>query len=289
MTPPGRAVAAVNGVRLHYETMGSGEPLVFVHGGGDDLSYWRDELPAFAARFRVLAYSRRHAAPNDNPAERSYNSLVDAADLAALLETEVRAPAHIVAASIGGCAALFVAARSPALVRSLVLAEPPMLRWAQRTAEGATLFEDFMRNWERARASFACGGRADGMRALLDYLVAPGTYDRLPPAVRERLVLGASDWDALTASDDPFPPLDEREVRAITAPVLLLRAERTIRIHTVVDDQLTGMWPAPAPPIAWIAGASHDMWADEPAQCRTATMRFLSSLVTTTATSDPIS
>lgn len=286
MTEPVRAVMEVNGVRLQCEAMGRGDPLVFVHGGGADLRYWRHELRAFAPYFHALAYSRRHAPPNANPPERSYNALVDAADLAALLESH-GCPAHVVAASIGACAALFVAARSPSLVRSLVLAEPPMLRWAQRTPAGAALFTDFMRHaWERARVSFAAGGRAEGMRALLDYFVAPGTYDRLAPAIQARVLDGASDWDALTASDAPFPPLDEREVGAITVPVLLLRAERTLPIHSVVDDELARMLSAPETAI--ITGASHDMWADQPVQCRVAAMRFLSSSALRSATPDPV-
>ena len=58
-----------------------------------------------------------------------YSAIVDADDLAALIRKLKLAPAHIVGVSYGAYVALFLAARHPELVRSLVLSEPPVLRW----------------------------------------------------------------------------------------------------------------------------------------------------------------
>ena len=49
-------VEAPDGVEIHYETAGSGEPaIVFVHGWSCDRSYWRAQIEHFASSHRVVA------------------------------------------------------------------------------------------------------------------------------------------------------------------------------------------------------------------------------------------
>jgi pimeloyl-ACP methyl ester carboxylesterase len=51
----GTAVSS-DGVQIRYELRGKGEPtLVFVHGWSCDRSYWREQLPYFAKKHRVVA------------------------------------------------------------------------------------------------------------------------------------------------------------------------------------------------------------------------------------------
>ena len=124
-------------ISLHYTREGEGEPLVFVHGGGNDLTYWDAEVPAFAERYHVITYSRRYAEPNRNtPIDPQYSARTDGEDLAALISALELGPVHIVAHSIGGVAALFCAVSRPDLVRTLSVGEPPVLRWACGTPAG---------------------------------------------------------------------------------------------------------------------------------------------------------
>ena len=50
----------VNGVELHYVSRGDGQPVVLVHGGGDDLRYWGVQAEPLSERHRVVTYSRRY-------------------------------------------------------------------------------------------------------------------------------------------------------------------------------------------------------------------------------------
>ena len=119
-----------NGVELTYLDRGRGVPVVLVHGGLDDYRAWGPQMDAFSERHRTIAYSRRHSYPNpQTPSGDDYSAIVDADDLAALMAGLGLAPAHVVGVSYGAYTALFLAVRHPALVRSLVLAEPPVLRW----------------------------------------------------------------------------------------------------------------------------------------------------------------
>ena len=49
----------VGGVNTYYDEVGSGEPLVLLHGGLCTNETWAAQMPAFAERFRVLAPERR--------------------------------------------------------------------------------------------------------------------------------------------------------------------------------------------------------------------------------------
>src|SRR6266852_83785 len=51
--------AAVNGIRLYYESHGDGPAIVFAHGaGGNHLSWWQ-QVPAFQNRYRCITFDHR--------------------------------------------------------------------------------------------------------------------------------------------------------------------------------------------------------------------------------------
>ncbi len=112
--------ADVNGIRLYYETAGSGPPLVFAHGaGGNHLSWWQ-QLPYFAGRYRCVAFDHRafgRSADSDGAGRRAF-----AEDLRQLLDHLGIEQIALVAQSMGGRTAVGFSVRNPGRVRALVLA-----------------------------------------------------------------------------------------------------------------------------------------------------------------------
>ncbi|RYZ86512.1 MAG: alpha/beta fold hydrolase, partial [Moraxellaceae bacterium] len=49
------ASAEVNGVRIHYVTGGTGEPLVLLHGFGQNWYMWNRILPELSKHFTIIA------------------------------------------------------------------------------------------------------------------------------------------------------------------------------------------------------------------------------------------
>ncbi|HLA58523.1 MAG TPA: hypothetical protein VK622_07175, partial [Puia sp.] len=49
------AYATVNGVKIHYVTGGSGEPLILLHGFGQNWFMWNRLLPELSKHFTVVA------------------------------------------------------------------------------------------------------------------------------------------------------------------------------------------------------------------------------------------
>src|SRR5687768_5381676 len=90
------ATVTVNGVRLAYDDLGSGPPVVWVHGGFTDRRGFDLVVPLLVDEFRVVAYDRwGHSQSERRPGEQSVAHHV--ADLAALVERLDAAPAHLVA------------------------------------------------------------------------------------------------------------------------------------------------------------------------------------------------
>jgi pimeloyl-ACP methyl ester carboxylesterase len=111
--------ATVRGVRLYYETYGSGPPLLLLHCNGDNSSAFRHNIPVLARHYRVLALdSRAHGQSVDAADSLSFEQLAD--DCAALLTHLHLDSANVVGWSDGGIVALLLALRHPAQVRRLV-------------------------------------------------------------------------------------------------------------------------------------------------------------------------
>ena len=115
--------AAVNGVRLYYEEVGEGEPLVFSHEYAGDYRSWGPQVRAFARRFRVITYSHRGYLPSSvpaDPAAYSQEQLVE--DLRGLLDHLGIARANLCGLSMGGYVTLAFSLTYPERCRSAVLA-----------------------------------------------------------------------------------------------------------------------------------------------------------------------
>ena len=48
-----------NGISMNYELNGSGRNLTLIHGGGDNLNAWYNQVPVFSKRYQVLTYDVR--------------------------------------------------------------------------------------------------------------------------------------------------------------------------------------------------------------------------------------
>ena len=184
-----RSEVRVNGVELHYLEQGSGIPVVFVPGGLVDYRRWAEQVEPFSRQYRVVTYSRRYNFPNQNTAvDPNYSAAVDADDLAALITTLRLGRVHIVGESHGAYAALWLAARHPELVRTLVLAEAPMLGWLNSTPEGVSAFNEFQqRLWQPVGNAFSKGKPREAEHFIVSYFMDGATVDAIPPDPRTLL------------------------------------------------------------------------------------------------------
>lgn len=117
------ATIEIEGIKIHYEVQGEGEPLVFLHGGtGDSLSYWSNQVPVFSREFRVITMDHRGYGRSDKQ-EIEYSPKVSAQDLNILLDKLGVEKAHIVGLSLGGMIAQQFALDHSHRLKKLILAD----------------------------------------------------------------------------------------------------------------------------------------------------------------------
>lgn len=115
-------IRSADGTTIAYEEFGVGPPLVLVHGGVSDRTYWAPVLPALTERFTVVCVDRRgRAASGDAPTYSIDREFDDVATVVDALDE----PAHLVGHSYGGICALEAALRTHNL-RTLTLYEPAL-------------------------------------------------------------------------------------------------------------------------------------------------------------------
>ena len=94
-------------VKLYYEEVGSGTPIVFVHEFAGDLNSWEPQLRYFSRRHRCIAFNARGYPLSDVPTDAArYSQSRARDDILAVLDGLGIAKAHVCGLSMGGYATL---------------------------------------------------------------------------------------------------------------------------------------------------------------------------------------
>lgn len=110
-----------NGIAMNYELAGEGHCLALIHGAGDNLHMWYNQVPAFSQQYRVLTYDVRGFGETELP-EGELSMTLLAEDLYELLQALRVEEAFVLGYSMGGRIALELALAHPEVVSALVLA-----------------------------------------------------------------------------------------------------------------------------------------------------------------------
>jgi len=111
--------ADVNGLNMYFETLGSGRPLILLHGGLGSGEMFGPVLPVLAEHHQVITPDLQgHGRTAD--IDRPIDIRLMADDIAALIDHLGLEQPDIVGYSLGGGVALLTAVKYPAKVRRLV-------------------------------------------------------------------------------------------------------------------------------------------------------------------------
>jgi len=265
----------VRGVELHYIEQGQGEPLILLHGGMFDYRSWEAQVKAFSQHYRVISYSRRYNYPNNNPlTAKNHSAYVEAGDLAAFIHKLKLGRVHLLGTSYGAFTALALAVEHPELVRSLVLAEPPVLQWLRDTPDGTVVYNEFMTTvWEPAAKAFNEEDDEGAMGILANAFSGTRVFDSLPPERVAAIMQNSRAMKALTLSSDPFPNLPKDKVGQLRLPILIITGQNTIKIHKLVNEELARVLPKAEQ--ATIPQAGHGSARENPQAFNEAVLKFL--------------
>jgi 3-oxoadipate enol-lactonase len=221
--------SVIRGIEIAYDDVGSGTPVVLLHGYPFNRTMWRDQIEALSPRHRVLTVDLRgqgESSVGDGPATMEEM----AKDVSALMEKLDIARAAICGLSMGGYVTLALYRMFPLRARALVLADT---RASVDTEEGRANRE--------VQAQKALGEGMEGIAdAMLPKLVSLKTVARNPAAVgrvREMMVKTNPDGAAAALRGMARRRDQTQFLSRIVAPALIL-VGREDAITPVADAEL---------------------------------------------------
>ncbi|TME73030.1 MAG: alpha/beta hydrolase [Chloroflexi bacterium] len=206
--------ADVNGIKLYYETHGTGRPLILLHGGLGATPMFGPNLTALAEGRQVIGVDLQgHGRTAD--IDRPIRTELMADDIAALIKHLKLERPDIMGYSLGGGVAVHLAIRHPELVGKLVVVSTPIRRDA--------FYADILAQQAQVGAAAAEGMKQTPMYQMYASL-APRPQDwarllgKMGDAMKEdfdlsKQVAGITATTLIVAGDaDIFPPAHAVEV-----------------------------------------------------------------------------
>jgi pimeloyl-ACP methyl ester carboxylesterase len=156
-------ISTDDGVKLYYQEVGSGIPIVFVHEFAGDSRSWEAQFRHFGRRYRCIAYNARGFPPSDVPEDvERYSQARARDDIRAVLDGLEIDKAHIVGLSMGGFATLHFGFTYPLRARSLTIggcgygaAPDQRQKFIEEAERGAARFEEI--GMVKAAEAYALG------------------------------------------------------------------------------------------------------------------------------------
>ncbi|MFD8707062.1 alpha/beta fold hydrolase [Kitasatospora sp. NPDC059648] len=218
---------------LFWLDTGNGQPLVLLHGGFLDHRMWDDQIPALAARHRVIAPDARGHGRSAN----ATGPFRHTDDLAALLRHLGIGPAVLVGVSMGGSIAVDTALEHPELVSAVVVS-------GAGTSE--PIFTDpwTTRTWTAWQTAMTAGDLDAAVEAFTLFATGPDrTLDELAPQVVGRLREMTRSTLVKHTADEPDLRIPVRDtwnrLATIDVPVLAINGAIDSPDHIGMAERLT--------------------------------------------------
>jgi pimeloyl-ACP methyl ester carboxylesterase len=224
---------AVNGAEIYHEGRGTGPPVLLIMGATGDGGHFDAFADVLADEFTVITYDRRGNGRSPVPAGwRTTSPEEQADDAAALLEAIGAGPAAVFGTSSGGVFALCLVVRHTGLVRGAILHEPGLY----------ALVDDFdaVRAPVRALVQEAMqgGGPAAAVERFWRYVAGEAGWNRLAPALRERMRAAASTlFEVELGSYELYLP-DDETLTAVSVPVRPLVSKDSLSFLAEIGGRL---------------------------------------------------
>jgi pimeloyl-ACP methyl ester carboxylesterase len=282
------AIREINDARFEYVERGTGEPVVLVHGSASDYRTWHSQLDELGQRYRTIAYSRRYHWPNEPiPEGADYSMEEHVRDLEAFLRSFDATPVHLVGHSYGAFLGLLLAIREPRFVRTLVLAEPPVITLFVSSSPKASEVLRLMLSRPRtaiailkfgatglgpATAAARRGEMEAAMRTFGNAVLGREFYGRLSPSRLEQVRTNAIKAELLGSG---FAALHDESLRRLQTPTLLVSGQKSPGLFHRLVDRLEELLPRTER--IEIPGASHIMHEDDVPAYNAALLSFLAA------------
>ena len=207
-----------DGMTINYRSIGSGEPVLLIHGYGDNLKMWAGLADSIATTHRVIAVDTRGFGRSSKPAGVANYGQAMVDDLVAVLDSTGSPNAHVVGYSMGAGLAASLALSHPERVRTVTLAAGVYPKNAAAMGEMTRPWIDDLEHGRRLTTLIKQVAPAvpdSQVKGFSDQIFAEGDSAALV-AVLKSFVDMSVDWSKVTATkipavvivgaDDPLRP-----------------------------------------------------------------------------------
>ncbi|MGZ5135224.1 MAG: alpha/beta fold hydrolase [Flavitalea sp.] len=267
----------INGDSIHYIDIGKGDPVVFVHGAVGDYRTWGAQMDEFAKNHRVISYSRRFAYPNQQTINDSAHLTVSShsKDLAEFLKSLNLGKVHLVGHSFGASTALLTVLDHPELVHSLTLGEAFVPSLLLNEPGGDTVLNNFVtKTFMPVVDAFKNNNDEKAVNALITGVMGDSLYfARMPQNYQEIMMSNIPELKGITARQDIFTPVSCVDLKKITAPVLLLKGDKSPVIFSLMINELNRCLSNRE--IATLTNTSHGLEYESPVEFNKIVLGFI--------------
>lgn len=273
----------VNGVRLQYVEQGSGEPIVFVPGGLQDLRAFepvREEITKrkeVANKYRYIALTQRYYGTGPWPDDGKHFSIAThARDLAKFISALNAGPVHLVGYSYGGAVAATAAIENPSLVRSLIMYEPALISVLPADSEdGKAAREDRVKFAGSADIAARAGDSALAARLFIEgvFQLPPGGFHNLPQATQIRVLDNARVTPLMLGAIRQLR-MECETLKQFSQPTLIMQGEKTQKYYVMINTAVGKCLPRAQQIV--LQNVNHNGPVRDPAAFTAAVLEFLS-------------
>jgi pimeloyl-ACP methyl ester carboxylesterase len=252
-----------DGIKLFYEEVGSGIPVVFVHEFAGDRRSHELQMRYFGQRYRCIAYNARGYPPSDVPEDGGKYSQERARDdIRAVLDALKIDKAHIVGLSMGGFATLHFGFTYPERARSLVVAGCGYGATPDKRGQFAEEAEAAAANFEKIGMAKAGEGYALGPTRVQFQNKDPRGWREFADQLAENSTEGAARTMRGVQKRRPslFDLVDK--MKAITVPTLIMTGDED---WPCLEPAILMKRTIPTAALVVMPNAGHTINLEEPA------------------------
>jgi pimeloyl-ACP methyl ester carboxylesterase/predicted glycosyltransferase len=266
-----------DGVRLHYEVYGSGEPTVLLMPTWSIIHsrHWKMQIPYLARHCRVVAFDGRGNGRSDRPAD-GYGEAEFAADALAVLDATATERAAVVSLSLGAQRSLLLAAEHPERVDAAIFICPSVP--LGRPAKGRSLLPwdeplDTDEGWAKYNRHYWLRGH----RGFLEFFFAQMFNEpHSTKPIEDCVGWGLDTTPETLIATESGRGLDEAETRELCA-----RVQCPVLVIQGADDAITGaargiaLAEATRGDLVMLEGSGHGPHVRDPVKVNTLLREFI--------------
>jgi pimeloyl-ACP methyl ester carboxylesterase len=255
-------------MNLNFKTIGSGFPLIILHGLLGSLDNWQTIAKQMGEHFQVFIIDQRNHGRSPHTAEFSYDLLVN--DLLEFMQQQRIDRAHFIGHSMGGKVVMDIALEHPEKVAKLVVVDVAPVEYEDRhsTVFKALFAVDLRTLQSRQQAEGTLRSILGNDESTVQFLMK-GLYRDDDNKFQWRFNVQAlyDAYDEISSgitSDKPFE-----------GDTLFVKGEKSEYINAANFSEIIDLFPNNQ--LVEIAGAGHWVNADRPVQFIDAVLKFLLS------------